>query len=208
MRFRGNVNPHTLSILKLPERFKIYWMSQTIDQINSRDKPRIIFLLGFMGSGKTYWGENWSRHAGWGFIDLDKQIEEREGKSVADIFESRGEAYFRNLESETLRNIDPAGDTIIACGGGTPCFGDNLDWMKSRGATIYLSTTPLEIMKRVEDEIAQRPLLKKLNKAELLFFIETKLKEREQFYNRAGMIVQVSELDKGSIDSIIRKSFH
>lgn len=149
-----------------------------------------IFLIGFMGSGKSHWGKIWAERNQLSFIDLDELIEKDAGKSIAAIFESKGEDYFRLLESEALRKLEGFQNTIIACGGGTPCFYNNIDWMNQHGITIYIESTPVQILERVFAEKEKRPLLKKLNEAELLFFIEQKLKERQPHYSKATITVQ------------------
>ncbi len=154
----------------------------------------LFFLNGFMGSGKSHWGRIWAAAYKLGFLDLDEHIEQKEGKSVVDIFESRGESYFRELEAAELRGLENVRNTIIACGGGTPCFGDNMQWMNEKGLTVYLSATPDEILRRLIRGQQQRPLIRKLNQAELLFFIEQKLKEREPFYNQCNIILQSADI--------------
>jgi len=149
-----------------------------------------------MGSGKTYWGRKWARQEGLAFYDLDEVIEKEQGKSVADIFENEGEAYFRKIESVALQSFSDNNNCIIACGGGTACFHDNIQWMNKNGTTVYLSADPKYILKRVIEETAERPLIKKLNEAELLFFIEQKLKEREPFYMQAKNILPAYKLDE------------
>ena len=153
-----------------------------------------IFLIGFMGSGKTFWGRLWAQKFSLDFFDLDEVIETAEQKSVAIIFEQHGEAYFRGIEQVALKKFSEKDNCIIACGGGAACFNDNIQWMNEQGKTVYLSATPQYIFDRVMDEQDKRPLLHKLNKAELLFFIEKKLKEREAFYKQAKFILPVDEL--------------
>jgi len=162
-----------------------------------------LFLLGFMGSGKSHWGRVWAKLAGMPFYDLDEMIEKAMQLSIADIFEKKGESRFRELESAALRNFEGQHSGIIACGGGTPCIGDNLSWMKANGMTVYLEATPGQIHQRVLEEMDKRPLLKNSNPAELLFFIEQKLKEREPFYRQAQVIVPVSGLNNNSILDIM-----
>lgn len=164
-----------------------------------------IFLLGFMGSGKTYWGRVWARQAGMQFIDLDAVIEGQLKKSVADIFEIEGEAYFRKMEATLLRSFAAEDNCLIACGGGTPCFADNMDWMNENGLTVYLRATPQYIYERLLDETEQRPLLKNINPAELLFFIEQKLKERLPFYEQAQKKMDTEHLQEGSLAECIHK---
>ena len=161
------------------------------------------FLIGFMGSGKTHWGKIWAAANDFSFIDLDKAIEITEGKLIADIFEDKGEKYFRTVEAAALRNCKDLTNTIVACGGGTPCFEENMQWMNGQGITIYLSTTSSEILKRVLTEQEKRPLLKKMNPGELLFFIEQKLKERASFYNEAKFILSTAELSEHSFGELL-----
>ena len=153
-----------------------------------------IFLIGFMGSGKTYWGRIWAEANGYAFIDLDEVIETAAGRTIAAIFDKNEEVYFRELEAEKLRSLDLQKDTIIACGGGTPCFHNNMEWMDTQGTTVYLKSSSSQVLERVKAEKAKRPLLKKVNPAELLFFIEQKLKEREPFYLQAKIIIHVDKL--------------
>ena len=161
-----------------------------------------IFLIGFMGSGKSHWGSLWAKEKDLDFIDLDKLIEEQEHKTVAEIFEINGEDYFRQAEAHMLRMMADKENTIIACGGGTPCFNENMEWMNRNGITIYLQTTASNILQRVVAEKNKRPLIKKLNEAELLFFIEQKLQERESFYSAAKIIVKSNDLSINSLSTL------
>ncbi len=161
-----------------------------------------IFLIGFMGSGKTYWGKLWAKQLGLSFYDLDEVIESGAGKTIAQIFEKDGEDDFRNMETDALQTFAQKKDCIIACGGGAACFNNNMQWMNANGATIYLSASPQYIFDRVAAEKDKRPLLKKINKAELLFFIEQKLKEREPFYKQATFILPATELNENSLSTL------
>ena len=160
-----------------------------------------------MGSGKSHWGKIWAGAHNKSFVDLDEVIELKEGKSIADIFELKGETYFREIETLALKSCYNLHDTVIACGGGTPCFFDNMQWMNTNGNTIYIKCTVTEILDRVLSEKEKRPLLKKLNQGELLFFIEQKLKEREVFYSQAKLIVQSSDLTANHFSSHIIPAF-
>lgn len=163
----------------------------------------LIFLVGFMGSGKTHWGKLWAEAHQFPFVDLDAEIELNEGKTVAAIFEKSGEFYFRDVEAKVLRSFEQQQHTIIACGGGTPCFHGNMQWMNEHGTTVYLSSPPADILERVLTEQHKRPLLKNLNQAEMLFFIEQKLKEREPFYTQAKITLPAAELDQSSFEQKI-----
>ena len=159
----------------------------------------IYFLIGFMGSGKTHWGKIWAAKHKIAFIDLDEAVETAERKTVAEIFESKGEPYFRDVEAQILKRFTFLGNTIIACGGGTPCFNDNMEWMNKRGTTIYITCTPEEILRRLKNtQRKKRPLLNKLNQAELLFFIEQKLKERQPFYGQAKVVLANSKITENT----------
>lgn len=163
----------------------------------------LFFLNGFMGSGKSHWGKIWAANYKLSFIDLDEVIQMEEGGSVVDIFEAKGEDYFRTVEAKKLREMATAKSSIIACGGGTPCFHDNMKWMNEHGISVYLSATPDEILRRLIKGQQQRPLIKKLNQAELLFFIQQKLKEREPFYNQANIILPSAETTELSFEEKI-----
>ena len=158
-----------------------------------------IFLVGFMGSGKSYWGSRWAERYQLSFADLDTLIGERENKTIAEIFGQRGEAYFREAETACLRSFPTDASFIMACGGGAPCFNDNMKWMNERGTTVYLAASPQLIYDRVIGEIDKRPLLKHTDASSLLSFIEQKLKEREPFYKQAKCILPVDALNDESL---------
>lgn len=151
-----------------------------------------IFLLGFMGSGKSHVGEQLAARADLDFIDLDQWIEEAQEQSIASIFETQGEAAFREIERAALHETANKENLLISCGGGTPCFFDNMNWMNEHGITIYLET-PIEILvHRLRPQQAQRPLLQNLNEAELHTFIVSKLAERTPFYEQAQVIYRIT----------------
>ena len=162
-----------------------------------------IFLTGFMGSGKTYWGKKWALQYSLDFYDLDQLIEAEHHKTIASIFEKDGEDFFRQVETGELKKLAPKEKCIIACGGGTACYNDNMQWMTENGTTVYLQASPQYIYERVLEEKEKRPLIKKVSRAELLFFIEQKLKEREPFYNQAKIILPVPELDDNFVPAFI-----
>ena len=152
-----------------------------------------------MGSGKSYWGHIWALEHGYAFYDLDIEIEKAFEMPVEEIFEKHGEDKFREMERYHLRKFENKKNYLLSCGGGTPCFFDNLEWMKQHGEIIYLKASPEYILDRVMDETSKRPLLKKVNAAELLFFIQKKLGEREPVYLKADHILEVEELQNTSL---------
>jgi shikimate kinase len=168
--------------------------------LNNNNNNNNIFLIGFMGSGKSHWGRIWAKETGFTFYDLDAEIERSLQMSVEKIFEKHGEKKFREMEVNHLHNFNNAGKNLVACGGGTPCFFDNMEWMKEHGKVIYLQATPKKILDRVIDEKNKRPLLKEISSSELLYFIEKKLAEREPFYLKADHILNVEELNDESLN--------
>lgn len=168
-------------------------------QNNSQLKfPRLgaggFFLLGFMGCGKTYWGKKWAEKSRLRFFDIDEMVEQEQQKTIAEIFAEKGEDYFRNLETDVLKSFSDKDDIIIACGGGTPCYNDNINWMNENGTSVYLQSAPENILNRLISEKEKRPLIKNLKNEELLFYIREKIKEREPFYHQAKIILDVDAL--------------
>jgi shikimate kinase len=163
-----------------------------------------IFLIGFMGSGKSYWGNLWAKTEGLSYVDLDEEIEAQEHGTIAETFEMKGEDYFRKKEAEVLRSLISNTNCIISCGGGSPCFFDNIDWMNEHGITVFLDASPEYILENIKHEKEKRPLLKDTNEADLLFFIEKKLKERMSFYQKAKLTLPASYLNMDSIKEIIK----
>ena len=161
-----------------------------------------IFLVGFMGSGKTYWGKKWAQHYQVDFYDLDEVIEKDQKKTIAKIFEKEGEDRFRQIETDALKTFSFKDNCIIACGGGAACFNNNMQWMNENGFTVYLNAKPQFIYDKIFEEKNKRPLISKLNQEELFFFIEQKLKEREIFYNQANLILPVEELSENTLSAI------
>jgi len=158
-----------------------------------------------MGSGKSYWGHRWALRNGYTFYDLDTEIEKAFEMPVEKIFEKHGEEKFRELERYHLQKFESKKNCLIACGGGAPCFFDNLEWMKQHGTIIYLKASPEYILMRTMNETFKRPLLKKVNSSELLFFIQKKLKEREPVYLKAHYILEVEELTDDSLGFLKNK---
>ncbi len=165
--------------------------------------PVRIFLIGFMGSGKTHWGRIWSADSGIPFFDLDVRIEKAFKITITAIFEKKGEVKFRELERLHLMKFQRKKNFILACGGGTPCFSDNMKWMKSQGMVFYLKASPTQIINHIVHETSHRPLLSDINPAELSTFIENKLIEREPYYSQADVILDVNELDNKSLSAFI-----
>lgn len=144
-----------------------------------------VFLIGYMGCGKSTLGRALAAQTGLEFIDLDHYIEQRFHCTVSELFASRGEEGFRRAEKAMLQEVCSFEDTIIACGGGTPCFFDNMEAMNAAGLTVWL-TTPLErLLERLTRNRAKRPILADKTDSELREFITDALRKREPFYSQA-----------------------
>ena len=149
-----------------------------------------IYLLGFMGCGKSYLGKRLAEHLNWQFLDMDAYLEAKESKTIAQIFVEGGEALFRELEKNYLTATADFEKTVIATGGGCPCFYDNMEWMDVSGRTIYLKTPVPILVERLQAETAHRPLLAGKTKQELSDFIAAKLAERAPIYEQAQVIFE------------------
>jgi shikimate kinase len=150
--------------------------------------PDKVYIIGFMGSGKTTAGKKLAGLLGWSFTDLDRKIEEHAGMTIPEIFSGFGENYFRLVESEMLRALEGVSGHVISTGGGTPCFSDNMDFMIATGLTIYLKLTPEQLQSRLSVSKDKRPLIHGLRGKELTDFINEKLEFREKWYNRAELV--------------------
>jgi len=159
-----------------------------------------IFLFGFMGAGKTTLGEAFASALGLEFIDLDQYIEAQQGKTVRQIFADSGEPEFRRIESDSLRQVSDRENVVIACGGSTPLIGNNLEYMKQKGQTVYLKVTNETLFRRLREARAQRPLIASKNDEELMAYIESETIRREPGYLKAEYTFAADQLE--SIDEI------
>ena len=156
---------------------------------------RRIILVGYMGSGKTTVGKALSKETGMMFYDLDWYIENRMRKTVSQIFAERGEEGFRKIEYNMLHEVAEFEDVIISCGGGTPCFFDNMDYLNGQGDVVYLKSTPETLYHHLLMAKVERPLLKGKSPEELIAYITEHLAEREPFYQKARHVLDVNVLD-------------
>ena len=165
-----------------------------------------IFLIGFMGCGKTHWGKLLGEKLTVPFFDLDVLIEEREGKPILEIFAEMGEEYFRMLEKDVLYLVAESHETfVMACGGGTPCFFNNIDYMKRRGTTIWINCSIDCLHQRLVKEKALRPLIRNIADDELKSYIIKKYSDRKIFYQQAAIILSDEEV---TLENLIEKTFH
>ncbi|WP_276504503.1 shikimate kinase [Terrimonas pollutisoli] len=165
-----------------------------------------IFLIGFMGSGKTHWGRLLSQKLGLPFFDLDEQVVNAENKSINDIFGQNGEEYFRQKEKEVLHIITESHATfVMSCGGGAPCYYNNIEYMNRSGTTVWLNTSCDTLFKRLLKEKEQRPLLKALSDDQMMSFIKKKYADRRIYYEQADTIIDDENI---TLDKFIEKVFH
>ena len=165
-----------------------------------------IFLIGFMGCGKTHWGKQLSEKLMLPFFDLDEKIEEHEERTVNKIFESEGEEYFRLLEKDVLHLLTENHESfVMACGGGTPCFFNNIDYLKKNGVTIWINCSMDNLYNRLVKEKETRPLIKDLSDEQLRSYISNKFRGRRIFYQQASLTFQEEEM---TLDDLVTKIFH
>ncbi|MFT3824622.1 MAG: shikimate kinase [Chitinophagaceae bacterium] len=148
-----------------------------------------IFLIGFMGSGKTHWGKQLAHRLQLPFYDLDEVIVQQEQRSVTQIFAEEGEERFRILEKQMLEKlVEENTSMVLSCGGGTPCFFNNIERMKKYGTVVWLNTHVDVLLARLLKEKPQRPLIKDLTDEDLRFYITRKLNERRIYYEQADVV--------------------
>jgi len=149
-----------------------------------------VFLIGFMGSGKTTIGRRLAQISGFDFVDTDRCIELQQGMTIAEIFAQQGEAAFREMERNILLDLQKLEFSVVSTGGGMPCHGENMDVMLAGGKVVYLKTSPQALARRLLRSYTERPLIKGKTDVELQQFILKQLTEREPVYNRAHIVVQ------------------
>lgn len=156
---------------------------------------RRIILIGYMGSGKTTVGKALAAELDMRFYDLDWYIEGRMRQTIAQIFSERGEEGFRKVEYNLLHELAEFEDILISCGGGTPCFFDNIDYLNQQGDTLYLKAAPEVLYKHLKMGKTIRPLLLNKTPEEVQHFISEQLQIREPFYQKARYMLDVSLMD-------------
>jgi len=154
-----------------------------------------VILIGYMGAGKTTIGKALAQELKIPFYDLDWYISSRMRKTVAQIFDERGEEGFRLIERNMLHEVAEFEDVIISCGGGTPCFFDNIDYMNQQGQVVYLKVEPEILCKHLKMSKNDRPLLRGKSEEELIDFIREQLQKREPFYTKARHMLDVTLMD-------------
>lgn len=154
-----------------------------------------IFIIGYMGAGKTTVGKALAKELNIEFYDLDWYIEARMRKTVKQIFDEQGEEGFRRIENNMLHEVGEFENVIVSCGGGTPCFFDNMDFMNRQGETVYLKATPEVLYGHLKMGKTVRPLLLNKTPEEVQVFIKEQLLKREAFYTKAKHTLDVNLMD-------------
>ena len=164
-----------------------------------------LFLIGIMGTGKSFWCKKLSKKLKVGGYDLDFLIESHEEKSIAEIFAEDGEDYFRQSEGKVLRWFGEKKTFVLATGGGTPCFQDNMEWMNRQGITVWIDEPVTVLAERLKPGKEHRPLIKHLSDNELEQFLTNKLAERSSFYQQATYHLQGDAISDAGFAGIIKQ---
>jgi shikimate kinase len=162
-----------------------------------------VFLIGYMGSGKSTIGNGLSVIMNIPFFDLDSVIEKKIGMTIHNIFREKGEHFFREQEHSILTNLNLDNKSIIAAGGGTPCFFDNHNFMKKMGSTVYLKVTPNELCNRLQLD-DKRPLLFN-NKLNLKDFVHEQLFERDKYYQMSDYTIESDNISINQVHELVNK---
>lgn len=158
-----------------------------------------------MGAGKTTLAKKMASKLGCQWIDTDQEIEKKEGVKVSEIFEVRGEAYFRALEKQLIDELIPSNNIVVATGGGLPCFNNLMETLNQLGTTIYLERTPKELFQRVKQATNSRPLIAHKSDEELLEYIKTTMEKRREIYLQSNIVVDRFSQTPEKIIALIQK---
>ncbi len=153
-----------------------------------------IFLIGYMGAGKSTLGKQLAQKLQLDFYDLDKYIETQRKCSISDFFKKYGETVFRKEEKKALLELIAKENCVISVGGGTPCFEDNMELMNASGKTIFLNSPIDSIIKRLQSRVGNRPLLANKSKEEIANFITENYNERLPYYLKAQHKIQAANI--------------
>lgn len=158
-----------------------------------------VYLIGYMCCGKSTLGKKLAKRLNYNFLDLDQLFEETYKISIPNFFEKYGEKAFRSLEQEILYSTANIYDAVIATGGGTPCFGDNMAWINKNGLSVYLKQKDCFIIDRLKKTKKQRPLVKNIPENEIAAYVCNAIQQREVYYNESNIILNDTEIDLSSI---------
>ena len=161
-----------------------------------------VYLIGYMGSGKTTIGKKLANILNYKFVDLDQLIEENTKQSITSIFKSRGEEGFRIIEENKLQNIIAQKNILVSLGGGTPCFGDNMNLIKKSGVSVYIDMPVAALVNRLINAKSARPLIANKNDEELSLFITEQLEQRKKYYTNADITLNGVNVTKNRLETL------
>ena len=164
----------------------------------------VIFLVGFMGCGKSTVGRRLAAAGGYNFVDLDEVVAEKAGMSIPEIFATQGEEAFRKLEREAIEQLSLQDRTVVATGGGAPCYGDNMRLMSDRGTTVYLKMSARKLSQRLLHVRVPRPKIAGLGPEELFDYVTTLLAEREPIYMQSRIVVDCDDCQVATVAGRLR----
>ncbi|MGP1446067.1 MAG: shikimate kinase [Candidatus Limimorpha sp.] len=159
-----------------------------------------IFILGYMGAGKTTIARRLAQRLGWRFFDTDKMVEESTGLSIDEYFKKNGEGAFRQLETKVLQCTAELDHVVVSTGGGTPCFNQNMDWMNKHGFTVFVQVSAESAVSRLLSSKNRRPLLENKSREELMAYVKQHYTSRLPFYQQAQMTIKGENL---SVDDLL-----
>lgn len=163
------------------------------------------FLTGYMGSGKSTVGEKLAAKLKYDFIDLDKLIESDYKQSIPEIFATKGEKEFRAMEHNTLKRVIEKNNVVVACGGGTPCYYDNMELMSNNGVTVYIKMSVDALVDRLTNAKEKRPLIENKTAPELRSFIKRQLEKREDIYHKAQYTVKGKDINVDELALFVKE---
>lgn len=164
-----------------------------------------LFLTGYMGSGKSTLGKAMAAKMEYEFIDLDAFIEAENQQTIPEIFSTKGESEFRTMENNALKKVITMDNVIVACGGGTPCYYNNMDLMKNNGITVYIKMSADSLVSRLLTAEEKRPLIANKTEEELRKFVARQLEKREDFYQQAQYTVKGKNIDVDELASFVKE---
>jgi shikimate kinase len=164
-----------------------------------------IFLTGYMGSGKTTAGKKLAAKLSYEFTDLDAFIESEYKMTIPEIFSKKGEKEFRAIENNCLKKLINKDNLVISCGGGTPCYYNNMELMNKEGITVYLKMSADALVSRLHNAKDKRPLVANKSEQELREFVTRQLEKREDTYHQAQFIVKGKDLDIDELAEFVKK---
>lgn len=171
---------------------RVKLLQSALHAVHASHKPmKRIILIGYMGAGKTTLGKALARVTKRPFYDLDQYIESRLHTTIPQIFAERGEAGFREIEKNMLHEVAEFEDVVLSCGGGTPCYSDNMDYLNEQGETVFLRATPQVLKEHLLMGKTQRPLIQGKSPDELIGFIAENLQKRLPFYSKAKHVIDI-----------------